>query len=127
MQRPLGIVLVAIALIVTGVIGTLGGFVLLAVPTAQLQLIGFLVVAAGILSFAAAYGLWTFQSWGWGLSLVLQIASLPLTFVVLAMPPPFGGSGLGPADILGIAVTVVIIVYLLLPRVRALYGSRAVA
>jgi uncharacterized membrane protein (DUF2068 family) len=125
MQRPLGIVLVAIGLVVTGVIGVLVGFVALAVPTPQLQLIGFLLVAAGILSFAAAYGLWTFQSWGWSLSLFLQIVSLPLSFVIMAMPPPLGSGGLGPADILGIAVTIAIIIYLLIPRVRALYSSRA--
>ena len=113
MERPLGIVLIAIMQVVSGVIGIFGGLVMTAIPRPGVQVLGLGLLILSALGFASAYGLWNFQSWGRVLVLVLEIVGIPLSFVM----PAAMGTTLGPIDLLFIGISVIVIVYLLQPSI----------
>lgn len=128
---PLGIVLCAL---MNGVNGVLS--ILVAVPLfgayyyPQLQVLALATFIWGILSLAAAYGLFRLVPWGWALTVVLNVlsivflASVPLLWELWQqfMPSIFEKPGAGIIIIIAIftAISVVIILYLLKPNVRAL-------
>lgn len=150
MQRPLGIVLISIAQFITGALAIPAGLVALsadpfwflgpigflnpgiagdrALIMSQLQMLGCFAITIGILLLAAAYGLWTFQGWGRRLSILLEIIGIALPLVERVVLHPVllrlfqDRQTLSPLiDPLLTGASIVIIFYLFLPRVKALY------
>jgi hypothetical protein len=85
----------------------------------QSGLWGWLAIAGGILWLAAAFGLWSMQSWAWMLTMIVAGIALFEAFLwVLEYP----GSGIG----LGMSLLpIVIILYLMSSDVKAAFGISA--
>jgi hypothetical protein len=133
--RPVGIVVLTILQVLTGIAEIAGGlllilayFVVTAILGGGLLAIGVLALGIvafviGVFSFILAYGLWAGKGWAWVLSIAGAV--IGLVFGVLSIVAAFlyGGFTL---DILGYLVPVVlyviILVYLSTRNVRAFFG-----
>ena len=121
--RPLGITILAIlealvaivfmiagfgALAVGGLMGVvgLGGFAsLLSYGT------GGVLIAIGVLSLVAAWGLWSGLRWAWYVSLALAVLSILIGILLL------------PGSLLWLTIEAVIVYYLTRPHVKAFFRS----
>ena len=137
MQRPLGVTILAILAAIVGVLGLcaalalvgLGGLAggLLAGSQLGAQaglLVGGLGIAFGVftlvialLEIAFAYGAWNLRPWAWMLGIVAQGISIVLALVRLV-----DGRGTAGGEIVGIAISAVIIYYLMTPEVKKAFG-----
>jgi uncharacterized membrane protein (DUF2068 family) len=108
-QRPLGVTIIAILMIISGIALISTGAVLLVVG------IGVVPIALGIASFVVAYGLWEGKRWAWTITLIISVISIISAIVSLA----YGGYG----AIINIIINAIIIYYLYRPNVKAFFGK----
>ena len=108
-QRPLGVTIIAILMIISGIalLGT--GAVLLVVG------IGVVPIVLGIASFVMAYGLWEGKGWAWTITLILSVISIIVGIASIAT----GNFG----AIIHIIINAVVIYYLYRPNVKAYFGK----
>lgn len=121
---PLGIVLCAIAMGVSGVLSIFLGVPALALP--QLEMWGFIFLILGVFDLAAAYGLFRLLPWAWGLTIILNILGIVLAFAFYAsvpLPPEYGRNSISSIDVIGFLISIAIILHLLRPSVRARFKS----
>jgi len=137
--RPTGITFLAILAVVAGAANILAGlgFIAgaplipgLAVGTVAEDVSGslksialiigvaWLVVGAAQLAFA--YGAWTLKPWGWILGLVIEGSSILLTIIVGVMAGNLVATL--TVSLIPLAVAIIIIAYLLSPRVKSAFG-----
>jgi hypothetical protein len=126
--RPMGITILAVLSAIGGVLSILGGIALIglggvgAASTGQAALFGLgaifglLLLVSGIASLAFAYGAWTLQPWAWTLGVALQILS-----IALAVLSVVGGSDIS-SQIIGVAISAIILYYLMQPSIKAAFG-----
>lgn len=120
MNRPLGVTIIAILLIVGGIVGILEALDYLGV----LDLFGLddnSGVGIGILIVAAAnllvgFGFWGLQSWAWTVAVVVTILRLIGAVVGFFVGGVAGG-------IFGLVIVVIILWYLFRPEVKAAFGK----
>jgi len=142
-EKPLGIVLISILSVLSGVTQMIASWIFAFVPhligfvatmtgqgiagsdhIASLKVAGIAIVlfSAGILNLASAYGLWNFIGWGRILSVVLNGLSLfvgiILFFTGLDTSQSAGGIAL---QLFGFGVGIWILIYLFRPAIRDLF------
>ena len=136
MKRPAGITLIAAAYIVLAVLsllwsglvfgvggltsffGGLFGAENMAAFGASSGWSGFVGIIVAIVQFAVAFGLLAMVKWAWFLALVGALLTIVEGIIGMFTGGPFGfmcGS-------LGLIIPVIILVYLLLPKTRNLFG-----
>ena len=122
MKKPLGVVLLAIMNVIAGILGVIGGVFFLGLSASGSpslsQLTGAACLVLAALSFACVYGLWTLRGWAWYVTLLFAFVSIALRLALLFR----GGIALKVGDLAIIGLAVVIIVYLLRPKVRRLFS-----
>ena len=144
-ERPFGVTLLAILMIIGGIlslVAAFGSFALSAVINVQeimdqigqeipqgiieaipafFAVIGIVFLILAVIAFLIAYGYLKGRGWSWTLSVVLLVISIVLDFI------GFAASGFNAAGlvglIIGIAIPVIILVYLFQPRVKAWFGK----
>jgi hypothetical protein len=120
-QRPRGVTGLAILAGINGVLGVLGAITLMprfvGAGGLVLPVVG-LTLVFGILYVGLAYALWTLKPWAWTLGVALSAASIALTFLSLSqgLQHPVGA-------IVSVAISAAVIVYLITPRPRAVFGK----
>ena len=126
-DRPMGITVLAVLALVTGILSLVSGLALLGVG--GLSIFGSgpqggNVLALGALTFALSpvalgigYGFWALKPWAWAAGLALYCASLGVAVFAVLLA---GAALVTVAVQVGIALFV--IVYLLQPKVRAVFG-----
>lgn len=129
--RPLGIVILAVLQILSGIgdvfiaVLLLFAFIFLGgvkggVPADALLFLGILALILGAFSFVLAYGLWTGKGWAWGLSIIGAVIGLALGLLWLVV------SGLTPqslTSLVPIILSAIILIYLNTSGVRAFFGK----
>ena len=108
--RPLGVTIIAILLVITGIISFVSGLILLII------LIGIVPLALGIAYLVMAYGLWKGRGWAWTISLILSGIGIVMGIVYIIQDNLGGG-------IASIIINGVIIYYLNRPNVKAFFGK----
>lgn len=108
-QRPLGVTIIAILMIISGIALLSTGAILLVVG------IGVVPIVLGIASFVMAYGLWKGKGWAWTITLIISVISIISAIVSIV----FHGYG----AITNIIINAVIIYYLYRPNVKAYFGK----
>ena len=126
-ERPMGITVLAVLAVVTGILSLVAGMALLGVGGLSIFGAGSTggnVLALGALTFALApvalgvgYGFWAVKPWAWAAGLALYCASLGVSLFAVLLA---GASILAVAVQVGIAIAV--IVYLVQPKVRSVFG-----
>jgi len=125
--RPMGITVLAVLALVTGILSLVSGLALLGVGGLSIFGAGILggnVLALGALTFALSpvslgvgYGFWALKPWAWAGGLALYCASIGVSIFAVLLT----GAGLLTVSVqVGIAVAV--IVYLTQPKVRTVFG-----
>ena len=125
--RPMGVIILAILEIVSGIIaiafgvlfGALMGGLGMGVGTNMMgsefaglfDVIGGITIALGVISFVMAWGLLKGKSWAWTITLILTIISL-----IFDLPS---------MNVIGIILDIVILYYLFRPHVKAYFGKGA--
>jgi uncharacterized membrane protein (DUF2068 family) len=119
-KKPLGIVLIAIYTGLSALLALAGGvpamFLAQAVP--QAAFLSILLIAFGVLGGATTYGLWTMEKWGYKLTKILYVISIPLGVVMLFYDRSAGNVIM---QLVGITIAVWILVYLFKPETKALF------
>lgn len=88
-----------------------GALLLLPLLVTPLAILGawfaliFLIV--GIVGLILFYGLWTLKSWAWLWTLIINILGI------------LGGLGNIMGNIIGLAISIIIVIYLLMPDIRS--------
>jgi multisubunit Na+/H+ antiporter MnhG subunit len=103
----LGVLLMAIAGLI-GIVGLTPGtspFPIL-IGSAVVGIIGIIMLAIGILGFAAAYGFWNGLGWSWTVGIAIAVIGVIITISSL------------PHGILGLAIEALILYYLTRPYVK---------
>src|ERR671918_2643634 len=108
-QRPLGVTIIAILMIISGIalLGT--GAILLVVG------IGVILVILGIASFVMAYGLWKGKGWAWTITLILSAIGIIVAIVSIILG--------NVAAIINAIIHGIVIYYLYRPNVKAFFGK----
>lgn len=143
-QRPFGVTLLAILEILVGIIylfGALGSFLLAAVIDVQeiidqlgqefpmeiveaipsfFAIVGIALLIMAILWFVVAYGYLKGRGWAWTLSVVLLVISILFSVVSGILTFSLGGLA---SMLVGIAIPVIVLVYLFQPKVKAWFGK----
>jgi uncharacterized membrane protein HdeD (DUF308 family) len=107
-NRPLGVTIIAILMIIVGILSIAGGAILFLLG-------GFVLVAVGIASIVVAYGLWKAKRWAWTITLILSAIGVISGITYLALGK-FQGIG-------NVIINGVIIYYLFRPNVKAFFGK----
>ena len=127
--RPLGVVILTVLQVISGIGDVFIGILLLfrslalGVPGGGLVadaflLLGILAFALGTFSFVLAYGLWSGKGWAWSLSIIGATIGLVLGVLGLVV------SGLKPesiTDLIPIILSVLVLAYLYTSSVRAYF------
>lgn len=126
-ERPMGITVLAVLALVTGILSLVSGLALLGVGGLGIfgaGATGGNVLALGALTFALApvslgvgYGFWAMKPWAWAAGLATYCASLGVSVFAVLLA---GASIVSVAVAVGVAIFV--IVYLMQPKVRAVFG-----
>lgn len=135
MARPLGVTIIAILMVISGIVMIVAGAGAVAlvpfIPAMQTEelatdisstILGGFAVASGtmmlilgIASLVIAYGLFKGKSWGWTAAVVLSIIGVVLSAVSIAT----GNFG----AIISLIINGVILYYLYRPHVKAYFGK----
>jgi hypothetical protein len=115
-DRPIGITIIAILMIISGILFIIGGIGLTALSVLSLAFLagGIGTIILGIASLVVAWGLLKGAGWAWIITLIITIISIIVNIVHLA-------SG-NTAQIIGIIINGIIIYYLYRPNVKAYFG-----
>lgn len=118
--KPLGIVLIVVYSIVSGLVGLLSSISSLSLfsifsVSIFVYLVFIVVFASSIFLLASVYGLWTYQSWGLNLTLLLYAISIPLSIIMIF--PILPGSSITTENttlqLINIAISFAVLFYLL--------------
>lgn len=115
-NRPIGITIIAILMIISGILFIIGGIGLTALGVISLAFLagGIGSIILGIASLVVAWGLLKGAGWAWIITLIITIISIIVNIASLA-----GGN---TANIIGIIINGIIIYYLYRPNVKAYFG-----
>jgi uncharacterized membrane protein (DUF2068 family) len=123
MTRPIGVVVVAILLMFSGVLKVLIGLEAAGITSFGLapampnaDLIASTATIAGVLTLIAAFGLFTMKTWAWYLAIV--ILAIRVTSDVIGLISYAATSTFGGVTILNLVVTAVALWYFLRPHVK---------
>jgi hypothetical protein len=108
-HRPLGITIIAILAVLSGLAWLANGAIFLIVG------IGIAYLAIGIACFFVAYGIWIGRDWAWTITLIVSVIGIILGISSLAI----GNVG----SIVNVIIFAVIIYYLYRPNVKAYFGK----
>jgi len=128
-SRPFGITLLAVLHVLQAIVFFLGGIALIALGAllrrgffgvhrllgGAASLIGVVVIVLGLLYLVLAWGLWSGKGWAWIVSLILAALGIIISLILLLR------GGLGTLIVL--ILDIIIIYYLLTPRVRTFFGE----
>jgi hypothetical protein len=121
----------AVLHVILGILPLLGGFVLMVVgfvlpemfPYVRFAIrsatLGVGLVAFALMDFLLAYGLWRGKGWAWSVSLVFAVLGIILSVFALFVRPEVG-------ELLSLIIDLVIVYYLIQPRVQAFFGRGTV-
>ena len=115
-DRPIGITIIAILMIISGIFFIIGGIGFTALSVLSLAFLagGIGSIILGIASLVVAWGLLKGAGWAWIITLIITIISIIANIVSLA-----GGN---TASIIGIIIEGIIIYYLYRPNVKSYFG-----
>jgi uncharacterized membrane protein (DUF2068 family) len=125
MSRPLGVTILAILALIAAIPALISGLALVGVatfgtdvpvPDTFMYAVGAGTLLYAGLSLVLAYGFWTTQSWAWVAGLALQAIG-----IVTAVSQFANGERYLASMIAGLILPVVIVIYLLQPRVKAAF------
>ena len=126
-QRPLGIVLTAlysaasaVLSVVVSLLGFIGAGLVSQASAGWVGLLGTAALILGIASAASAYGLWTRQSWAPRVTLYIYAVSIVLGVLALFYDQSPGNI---VVQLVGIAIAMLIVVYIRRPEVVALFSE----
>ena len=140
MQRPLGVTILAILALISGVLVIIGALALfgagaaLATPSGQGAIagspnaniagpaaigLGLVALVTGLLNFVFGVGALQLRRWAWSLGVVLQLITIVQAVVGIIQ----GDSLVG--EILPIVISAIILFYLFQPRIQAAFGRGA--
>lgn len=127
MNRPLGITVIAIVLLISGIGSLLTGLVgldLVKVDMGTLgqeaQVVGAGSILSGVLTLIVSYGMFATKGWAWLLTVIVMI--LRIVSDVTAILSHGLGNALGGAALVGIVITAIVLWYCNKPNVRAAFG-----
>jgi hypothetical protein len=115
-DRPIGITIIAILMIISGIFFIIGGIGFTALSVLSLAFLagGIGSIILGIASLVVAWGLLKGAGWAWIITLIITIISIIANIISL-----FGGN---TASIIGIIIEGIIIYYLYRPNVKSYFG-----
>jgi hypothetical protein len=123
-QRPTGVVIVAVAAAILGVLALLAagawwnaseGLAWLPRIHGGEKLVALILLIAGLAELVFAYGAWTLCRWAWAFGIVLEIVVIVLAALQLGRLEPI-------RHIITILIAAVTLWYLLTPKVKAAFG-----
>jgi uncharacterized membrane protein (DUF2068 family) len=127
-ERPFGIVLTAIYSgvsavfgVVVGLLGFVGAGIVSPTAAGWVALLSFAALALGVVSAAAAYGLWSRQPWAPKVTLALNAAGIVMGVLAILYDRSTGNVLL---QVIGIVISCVIIAYIRKPEVEALFRDQ---
>jgi len=121
--RPLGVTIIAILIVISGVLILLVGLGLVAIgPIIGLVFVvfGSISLAVGIAYLVMAYGLLKGRGWAWTLSTIVLIIGIILEVISIPRTIALGSSLSGV--IISIAISAFILYYLYRPHVKSYFG-----
>ena len=124
MNKPAGIVLIAIYSLISGIISVfLGVLMLIGSGMANsfpmgFSLLGVITFVTGVLEIAVYYGLWTFQKWGHLVAKYLYFAYIPMSLIIILIDSSIANLLIQSAFI---GISVIILHFLLKPEIESLY------
>jgi hypothetical protein len=125
MSRPIGVTVVAIVLMVTGVFILLLGLEGAGITNFGLKqlapnqgLYASTVIISGLLSLLAAFGLFTLASWAWYLAVAVFVFRAVADGFGLVSQFLSGTYGAGGVSLVNFVITVVLLWYFLRPNVK---------
>ncbi|MEP6577152.1 MAG: hypothetical protein ABJB85_12055 [Nitrososphaerota archaeon] len=115
-NRPIGITIIAILMVISGILFIIGGVGLTALGVLSLVFLagGIGSIILGIASLVVAWGLLKGAGWAWIVTLIITVISIIVNIASLA-----GGN---TANIIGIIINGIIIYYLYRPNVKSYFG-----
>ncbi len=109
-SRPIGVTIVAILMIISGILFLVGGTGLVVfIPP-----IGVPLIIIGIANLVLAWGLFKGKGWAWIITVILAIISVILSIVSIA-------SG-GRTNIISLIISAVILYYMYRTEVKSYFG-----
>jgi uncharacterized membrane protein (DUF2068 family) len=128
--RPFGITLLAVLQIILGILELLGAvavaFASFVLPemfphvrffAPRSMVSGLVLFVFAFVQFVLAYGLWKGKGWAWIGSLIFAVIVLVFSAFTLFMRPRVG-------EVIALVLNLVIIYYLMQPRVQGYFGKR---
>ena len=124
-NRPVGVTIISILTILLGIWSLCGG--LIAFGALSISILGSLFglgnpvgfglfgVLWGIIAIILGWGLWNMRNWAW-LGTIIILSLRLISFVVALIGP-------GSPDWIGVLISVLLILYLATPRVRASFAN----
>jgi hypothetical protein len=132
-ERPTGVTILSVLHVLVGVLLLVSGLALVVVSFALPEMfphvrffgmrsvtVGVFLLVLAIADFALAYGLWVGKHWAWTVAMLL--AALGIVFSVFTL---FVRPGLG--ELVTLILDLVIVYYLMQPRVQSYFGRRTVS
>ena len=124
MNRSIGAAILGILAVLRGVIAILGGVQLASLskslmfvghyaPATSFSIWSTIVISMGIVFLFLGYGLWNMQAWAWRWTLIFLVGGLFVDFAYYLAQ--------GSVNWFSVVVSIIVIIYLLVPRVQAIY------
>ena len=123
-SRPIGVTIVAILMVITGIILLSGGIFAVSSSAILSQFggplvavvigVGVFTIALGVAHFVLAWGLFKGKGWAWIITVILAIISVILSIVSIA-------SG-GRTNIISLIISAVILYYMFRTEVKSYFG-----
>lgn len=126
--RPVGVTILTILEVVSGILRIVGGAFLLDIAEmivfrvgleAILMILSLIFMIIGFVQFVMAYGLWTAQGWAWTWTLILTIIGAIFAVVNMTRGHIWG--------LITLILDLVVLFYLSTPKVRSFFGKGAKA
>jgi len=122
-QRPGGITILAVLLVIGGVLSILAGLGLMALSStvaagSGYTLFGLLTLVLGIIDLGLAVGLWTLQPWAYWGTIVIEVINIVLTLILM-----LGSYG---SSITSLIIPVIVVIYMFTNQnVKTAFGQPA--
>jgi len=127
MSRPLGVTIISVLLIISGVVQILIGFELQGITnlwleriTAVAGLSGWSAIVTGILTLVVSAGLFTLSGWAWLVGVAVMVIRL-VSDAYVGLTVGFT-SVTGYVTIASLVLSALVLIYLLRPNVRSAFG-----
>lgn len=135
--RPTGITILAILALIGGVFGLIGGLGMIAggaliggmVGGAEGVAFGGFAFVLGIITLIGAvvylaffFGSWTAKAYGWMLGIIAALWSIVTQAIMVLLSGDIMGTLFSISTIIGVAIPVVILYYLMTPGVKSYFG-----